>query len=497
MRKGLKLSMSPENQARNHLWVESSLKGVKAPMDFAVTNFRLDKAFNFFTPLELALADDLFETAVASYGINTSMVSLETSTRMYIQAFGVECSTNPNSFTANHESLTVRKRILDSTNHPMEKFGILSQMCMFVNQNGSPTLGDVSPIILTEQDGRLLLSYTTPNGNAWTKEIEVIPVSVDPNELGCASEFHISVLAKDCPQQCSFCDVPFGDGFLTDDQKEEIERSLDRTARIAIEKNRPLRFTLSGGSPNTPYAGFEWAEFKLELIKQKAEALKGETGKTLRVQGQIEMMLPDKELWQEVISKLNGYRDLGWKISLAINLEVLDNADRPFFMPGKKGTFTLEDHIEFASVLSERTGGEIVMNSLVLFLKRNNQSYEDYMLKQIPLFQKLIDVGIHPELAPARISSKSRLRLDPASNFVYYMIQHLMLQEMKFKVHQKRSFGCVSCNACHQYQEALKLLHIVRKNQVEQKNSLPAILGPVLKTIGDRYKEAFTQIFSI
>jgi len=161
-------------------------------------------------------------------------------------------------------------------------------------------------------------------------------------------------------------------------------------------------------------------------------------------------------------------------------------------MPRTKGALTLEDHIEFAKLLREMTGGKIVMNSLVLFLKRNKQSYEDFMVKQLELFQKIIDAGIHPELAPVRISSKSPLRRDPATNFVYYMIQHLVVLEMVAQAHLKPSFGCISCDKCHQYPEAMKFLHISRKDKI----NLPELFDMVLQQVGANYARTVKEIFS-
>lgn len=495
------------SQRRDQAWGEDQAGEVRSSLDLAITELGIDAPWEKLNPVQLKIARTLFASTLACFGPKTAPETFETMTR---QSWSF--AESEYRFTSNHSSLSVKRTLLDSDGNLMPGTTVLTQMPVFLENSSGPSLGSVSPIRLVEDNGSFELHLSTPSGNIWKQKLELRPVdeifnsSIDNDGqpvplssivLPCSSQVNrVTVIRPTCQENCLMCSVTKGDGAITDEYQEQLSQALDLLIDEAAGEGRPFGTTLSGGSLSDGDGGFKTSHaMVLDLIKQKISQKESQLDHKIPVQLQLEMMLPpDKDAWIPVIQEIYGYvQGFGWDISLAINIEVLPDEWEGIFLRGEaKGASTLEDHLEFAWLLSQETDGRIIMNSLVMFgLKPAAVDYGTYMTQDLSLLQKLIEAGIHPEYAPVRIETGTPLEAFPPPDPVYFMLQYVALREKIIQAQQTSSSGCVGCNLCHQLPETIALLNTAKKEGI----SLSELFVPLLSKLGPEYSQAFREIF--
>lgn len=286
------------------------------------------------------------------------------------------------------------------------------------------------------------------------------------------------------------CTVTKGDGFVSEEYKGKVSQVLDVLINHAAEKKHAFQQSLSGGTISSGDGGFSTAhEWALQMIEEKTH------GKNIPVQLQLEMVLPpDKSTWKPILQKLNQYVQKGWKISLAVNMEILHDQWEGVFLHGAaKGASTVADHLAFAKMLSEETDGKIQMNSLMMFgLKPSSLSYSSYLFSDLKVLKQLISAGIKPDYQPVKIESGTPIEAYPPPNPMYLLVQDLALKKMLAKAELPWAPGCVgSCNACDQSAETKALLIAAKKQGI----AIPELVAPILDELGLVYKQAFQEVF--
>lgn len=495
------------NTRREDWWGEKYRQEVQSSVDTALTLLDLDKPWEEIhaDSMKEAVANMLFGAVLSCFGPKISEEQLlELNEARFRNSIHNVKESDP-GFTSNHRSVSVRLRSPGPVfSYHMPAFA--------AREDGKPTIGDISPISISQQDGGFQLHLTTPSGHTWYKQLDVLPAADLVNQpVGkkggtvvfardiaspCVSKYQVMVLRDTCERKsadCAMCSVPRGTGIIIPERWTQISRTLDLLIDEAMKRGDTLFYqTLSGGSTDSGDGGFSTGhELAMGLIEEKLRK-----GDKIKAKLELEMMLPpDKNLWMPVIEKLNHYvEDLGWGISLAINMEALPDEWRRLFMPGTKGTLTLADHIEFARVLKEKTGGKIQMSTLVMFgMKPVEMEYGDYMLADLKLIKELIEAGIHVDYGPCKNDLDTKYETFPPPDPVFYMIQYLALKKMIIDAKLPPSHGCVgSCSRCHQTEATSAVLAVARRQNI----SLPEKLAPILRELGQDYTKAFTEVFS-
>lgn len=485
---------------RDSWWGEKYRREIGTSVDKAITALDLDRPWEEIhnDPVKEALANGLFGSLLSCNGpqISAEML-LALKKRQFGKGFDFTHA-KETEFTGNHEAVPVRvfgKGLNAAYNMPT----------FATRPDGKPTIGDISPISVSEQDGIFQLHLMTPSGHRWNKRLEVLTAPESSKKIvgsmagkvvyaadigqPCVSPYQVLILRPTCAENCTFCSVTRGTGFISQQYREQVSNTLDLLINDAAINGRPFMQTLSGGSERSPDGGFHTAhEWALAEIEKKAA---GET----RVQLELEMMLPpDKSTWNSIIEKLNRYAQKpGWKIGLAINMEGLNDKSKGLFLQGKKGTLTLDDHIEFAKLLKAKTAGRIQMSSLVMFgLKPAAMSYGEYMLQDLEFIKKLLAAGIHAEYGPLKLQLGRSVESYPPPDPVYFMVQYFAVRQMINEASLPASYGCVgSCSRCHHIEATSATLHIAKRLNI----SLPEILEPILAELGPEYTRAFREIF--
>ncbi len=503
------------NTKRDASWGEKYRQEVQLSVNNAITTLGLDEPWEKIhaDPMKEAVADALFGSILSSYGPKISVErQFELDEIRFKGSLHNVAESDPN-FTSNHRSVSVRLRSLDSYGNPIIGPVFSYHMPTFATREDNiPTLGDLSPISIS-QDGIFQLYLPTPSGHVWYKLLEMTQASESANQVvgekggtvvfardiasPCVSKYQVMVLRDTCERKsadCAMCTVPRGTGLITPERKKEISNTLGLLIDEAVIKGDNFFYqTLSGGSTNTPDGGFSTGhEMALRLIEEKLRKYDNK----IKAKLELEMMLPPvKDMWIPVIDKLNHYvRDLGWEISLAINMEALPDKWRGLFIPGTKGTLTVADHIEFAKVLREKTGGKIQMSTLVMFgMKPVEMDYATYMLDNLKITRKLIAAGIHPDYAPCKNDLGTKYEAYPPLDPVFYMIQYLALKKVVNDAKLPPSHGCVgSCSRCHQTEATSAMLAVAKRHNI----SLPEIFEPILADLGPEFQKKFSEIFT-
>lgn len=508
-------------------WEKFYREEIKSSVDEAITALELDKSWEDMNIEEQVMADTLFESILGTlgpcfdrnhkYGEGFNLFE-NLHGRGLAELFGpVE---RLDQFTANHGSTAIGVEIiaLDSDgmpiNDPYYKYGDVMNMPTYIRGTaGKPTLGDISPITITQERGEFQLSLETPKRHVWRKLLkrsrvekffhdnvgtEITPKYVEEISQPCPSLYNVMILRPTCQKKaagCEMCSVARGDGVITNEHKEHVSKTLDKIFKFVTQFDNPLfTQTLSGGSTIDPDGGFKTAfGWGLELIRQKIQKAERESGKKIKVNLELEMMLPpDKKEWFPIIYKLNDYINLGWDINLAINMEALGSW-RNRFIPGIKGQQTLEDHKEFNKALKFLSGGKIGMSTLIMFgMKPADMDWKDYMLEQKEQINELIKAGIHPDLIPVKVKPGQAIEAYPPPDPILYMIQYFALRKMIEKAHmrQTKGGGCVyTCGRCHH-------VDVTRRAMSVLKNKLPEKLEKILeKRVNPEYKGSFRNLW--
>lgn len=470
-------------------WQEKYKKELQTSVHTAMTALDLDKPWEeiYGDPVQEALANSIWSTILACNG---PQLSAETLLALNKQRFGDAYIDKNNSdhFTSNHLSVPgVMKSLGPAMVHHMPTFA--------TQKDGKPTIGDISPITLIHDGDSFVLSLETPSGHVWKKQFDVLPAAEFATEIKdiaspCASSFQVTILRPTCQEFCTMCTVTKGDGFVSEEYKGKVSHALDVLIGHAAHEHHAFQQSLSGGTISSGDGGFSTAhEWALRMIEEKTHR------KNIPVQLQLEMVLPpDQSTWKPILQTLNSYVQKGWKISLAVNIEILHDTWEGVFLHGAaKGASTVADHLAFAKLLSEETEGKIQMNSLVMFgLKPSSLSYSFYLSSDLDVLKQLIAAGIKPDYQPVKIESGTPTEAYPPPNPMFLLVQDLALKYMLAKAKLPWAPGCVgSCNACDQSAETKTLLAVAKK----QKVAIPELVAPILDELGPVYKQAFQEVF--
>lgn len=482
-------------------WAEVNSREIRASLDFAITALHLDAPWEELhrDPVKEALAQVLFVSTLSCFGPNMTQEMHIALIRKHHGALFDELSTK-NTFTANHSSVPCR----------LEGDGLsaVHHIPIFPTIPGwRPTIGDISPIDIIQIGDEFQVHLNTPSGYIWNKRLAVLAASelsgevvgVKGNEIvrarniamPCVSGFQVMDLRDTCSEDCVMCSVPRGRGVITEEYWIQVSKTFDGLIYDAAKRDHAFTQTLSGGSEDSPDGGFHTAhERALTEIEQKVPSGMG-------VQVELEMMLPpDKSTWEPIMEILNRYAQKpGWKIGLAINMEVLNDAWKQLFLRKVKGTLTLADHIEFARLLRAKTDGRIRMSTLVMFgMKPVAMNYGQYMLEDLQFIKTLLREGIYVDYAQLKLQLGRPIESYPPPDPVLYMIQFVALRQMLAKAKLPYSPGCVgACGACHHVAETNSLLGVAKKRGI----SLSKVFAPILETLGPDYQAAFTKVFTI
>lgn len=478
---------------RGSLWKEQNQAELQSSVYAVMTALDLDKQWEDIhgDSMKEALANGIWSTILACNG-----PKLDASTLVALNKarFGPDYVTHADGshiFTSNHLSVSGALKPVDSDGpamiHHMPTFATLV--------GGKPTIGDVSPITLTQEGEAFILSLQTPSGHIWQKQFEVFPAAAFATKIKdiaspCVSAFQVTILRPTCQENCVMCTVPKGNGEVSDGYKEKVSQALDVLIDHAASHHHAFQQTLSGGTISSGDGGFSTAHaWALEMIDEKTHE------KNIPVQLQLEMVLPpDKSTWKPMLQKLSFYVKKGWKFSLTVNMEILHDQWEGLFLQGAaKGVSTVADHLAFAKMLSEQTYGKIQMNSLVMFgLKPVAMSYGEYLAADLEVLKQLIAAGIKPDYQPVKIESGTTIEAYPLPNPIFLLVQDLALKHMIAKAQLPMSLGCVGgCNACDQSAETKKVLATAKKQGI----AIPELVGPMLDKLGPAYKKAFQEVF--
>lgn len=502
--------------SRDVLWLETQKLHISDSVSGAIKALGIDAPWEEVAkdPLKIALADTLWSTTLACFGPKLTPDLVKA---LNIARFGSDYLTNDvaaHVFTGNHLSVSCRLIPVTSDGNRGPGPVLVHHMPTFASvDGGKPAIGDVSPITLEKHEGQFVVSMTTPSGHIWTKALEVLPAKANATTLvgkdqamamvksiasPCVSAFGVLILRPDCQENCIMCTVPRGNGAISQAYQEQVSGVLDLLVDDAALHNHAFQQTFTGGSLAYGDGGFMTAHaWGMELLASKIAAKEHELGKKIPVQIQLEMVLPDDQsTWPDIVDTLAHYtKDLGWNISLAINMEVIQDAWKGLFLQGSiKSVTTLEDHVAFAQAVKHKTHNAVQINSLVMFgMKPKAMDDSSYMAADLAALQQLIGAGIKPDYQPVKIESNSVVEAYPVPNPVLLMLQDAALKQMIAKAKLPRSPGCVGgCNACDQSHETNQLLAAAKKAKV----SLPDVFAPLFHGLGKEYEMLYKQIFS-
>ena len=504
------------NRDRGEWWSEHYKPNVAQELGSAITALGLDESWENIAkdPLRLALANALWSSTIACFG---PQLSADTLVALNKARFGPEYITadvSAHVFTGNHLSVSGKLFPLDSQGNHIPGPVLVHHMPTFVSiEGGKPTIGDISPITLEPVDDKFELSLKTPNGYVWRKTLDVIKAASYTTQLvgkdglkapvksiasPCVSSFQVMILRPDCQENCLMCTVARGTGAIPEFYQVQVSEVLDVLLGDAAAKGHAFQQTFTGGSLSNGDGGFASAHgWGMELLAQKISVIEEETGNKIPVQIQLEMVLPkDQSTWQGIINTLSHYtNDLGWKISLAINMEVIQDDWKPEFLQGRiKSQTTLYDHLAFAQQVHDGTDGMVHINSLIMFgMKPIDLQDGQYLAADLSVLKQLIHAGINPDYQPVKIEGNTPLEAYPPPNPVYLLLQDIALKQMISQARLPWSPGCVGgCNACDQSHETIQLLKAAKKAGA----FLPDVLAPLLIKLGDTYSELYREIFS-
>lgn len=511
----------PEDQAlmqkeRGVWWKEQWKPWVAKELGVAVTKLDLDLPGEEIAqdPLKTALVNSLWSSTLACFG---SELSAETLVKLNKARFGdsyVTEDVTAHVFTGNHQAVSCQ--ILPLTSHGESMVGpaMVHHIPTFATvEGGKPTIGDISPIhLVSSGDGRFILSLETPSGYIWNKQLKVIPASAyTTSEMGsegaqamfksiaspCVSAFQVLILRPDCQENCLMCTVPRGSNPISSTYQDQTSEALDVLIDEATKKGKAFQQTFSGGSLSYGDGGFNAQAWGMRLLAEKIRTREFRTGHRMPVQLQLEMILPsNKGWWSNIIKRINYYQQaLGWQISLALNIEVIQDAWRPLFLRGRiKSTTSVEDHIAFAQQLAKVTAGKVMINSLVMFgMKPLDLSDEAYLTGDLEVLSKLVVAGIKPDYQPVKLENETPVEAFPPPNPIHLMIQDAVLKHLIAKAALPWSPGCVGgCNACDQSHETSMLIRAANRLGL----SLPQVFTPLIEGVGEEYVDAYHKIFS-
>ncbi len=478
---------------RGNLWKEQNKAKLQSSVHEAMTALDLDKPWEEIhaNPVQEALANSIWSTVLACNGPKLDTTTLVALNKARFGSDYVSQVDGSHIFTSNHLSVSGKLKPVDNDGsimkHHMPTFATV--------EGGKPTIGDVSPISLEQEGDVFVLSLQTPGGHVWQKQFEVLPAAAFSTSIKdiaspCASSFQVTILRPTCQENCVMCTVPKGNGEVSHEYKEKVSQALDVLIGHAASNHHKFQQTLSGGTLSSDDGGFSTAhEWGLAMIEEKTQ------GKDISVQLQLEMVLPpDKTTWQPILQKLHFYVEKGWKISFAVNMEILHDEWEGLFLQGAaKGASTVADHLAFAKLLSEQTDGKIQMNSLVMFgMKPVGMPYGEYLSADLAVLQQLIAAGIKPDYQPVKIESGTVIEAYPLPDPIFLLVQDLALKHMIAKAQLPISPGCVGgCNACDQSAESKALLIAAKKAGV----AIPGLVAPILDKLGPTYKKVFQEVF--
>lgn len=500
---------------RDELWLQTEQSQIADAVGIAITSLDLDKPWEQLAsdPLKMALADALFSSSLACFGPKIHSGHLKELNMLRFGSGYLTQDVAAHVFTGNH--LSVSCHLIPVGNDGKRTFGPVQvhHMPTFASvDGGKPAIGDVSPIALTKEENQFYLSLVTPAGHVWKKAIEVLQASEHATQMvgldqaqtvfksiasPCVSSFQVLILRPDCQENCLMCTVPRGAGNISEHYQAQVSEVFDILIDEVVASGHAFQQTLTGGSLSAGDGGFATAHaWGMEILAAKVAAKEAQIHKKIPVQIQLEMVLPkDQSTWPEIIDTLAHYTtNLGWKISLAINTEVIQESWEPVFIQGAiKSATTVEDHVNFAKALKEGTHGAVVINSLVMFgMKPVGMDAGEYMTADLLVLQQMVAAGIKPDYQPVKIEAGSKLEAYPSPNPVHLMVQDAALKQMIAQAKLPWSPGCVGgCNACDQSHETNQLLIAAKQAGV----SLSDLFKPLLQGLGGGYEKAYQQLF--
>ena len=316
---------------------------VQAWVHEAMISFGIDKPWEEVTknPVKIAAANAIWSCTLACFGPKLSQADLAdlNSEVTGIPEDGIEFK-----FTSNHLSVPVKLCSIDNNGNKTKELPMIHYMPAFATSiSGPPNIGEVSPIILVKGEPGYHLSLITPSGYIWEKSLEVIPFKdyvqtslktksdiFTATVYPCVSNFQVLNIRPTCQEGCLMCTVEKGDGQILPDYKQKVGNAMDILIDEASKSGKAFQLSVSGGSLESGDAGFDSAHgWALSLLKEKLDA----KGFKYPVQLQLEAILPaDKTSWSDIIQTISEYvNDYGWQISLAINIEAVQEEWKHLF----------------------------------------------------------------------------------------------------------------------------------------------------------------------
>jgi len=492
---------------RGSQWMEMNQKTVADSIGHVMDVFGLDAPWEDIaeSPVKKAAANALWSCTLACFGPTLSHADLSD---LNAKVTGIAEDGIEYKFTSNHMSVPVKLHSVDSMGHKTNEYAMVHYMPAFASGlPGFPSIGDVSPIALEQGENGYVLSMKTPSGHVWQKSLEVIPFKEYVQKslknkstlftdvvFPCVSNFQVLNVRPTCEEGCLMCTVEKGDGQISSEHKENVGKAFDVLIDEAMKSGKAFQLSISGGSLKGGDAGFEsghgWA---LSILKEKLD----EKGFHHPVQLQLEVILPsDPDSWPGIIDTIFPYvKHDGWQVSLAINIEAVQETWKSVFLPGaNKSVTSVDDHVSFAHQLAKKTDGKVQINSLVLFgMKPVGLSDTQYLTADLQALQKLVDAGIKPNFQPVKIENSTKLKAHPVPNPIELLMQDVALKVMIKKAGLTASPGCVGgCNACDQTHETQGLLMALGKAGI-----LPGdFVYPLAHTVSPEYADALISVLN-
>lgn len=429
------------------------------------------------------------------------------------------------SFTANHDAIPLLLIPVDENDNRMPGAMIKHiplRPSKEVEGEKKFGLGEISPVKLEEVGEEMFLVLETPKGNKWRWKVESIEaddyysdsigfgLNFGDREYHCASEDSMIInLRESCGGDCSMCGVPRGDGEITWKDKFQLMR-LFRTKfeNIEDEKGAVFGVSLSGGSVDSFDAGFGkghgWA---LKALDRLLSSLNKKRENPIKMKLQLEFALPrNRGAYKKIIETISKYVDKDWDISLAINLEVLQDEFRALFLQGPNKSVTkVDDLVKFADDLRKVVGDKVLINSLVMFgMKPFEEVWTDerYMLSQLEVAKKLAEAGIRVDLNPVKDEVKEseddpvELESFPPVNPAHLTLQSIAVAKINQKFNKATKHGCVGCSRCNPKNSAERFLSIGERNEKNEQR-MWEVLDPLLMEVGEDYRDYFVSLFII
>lgn len=502
------------DQKRGSWWLEMYKPQIEASVHHAIGVLNLDKPWEEIAqnPVSEALANTIWSTTLSCFGPQLSAATLKELTQARFGIDYVNGSTGHN-FTSNHQSIPGIIKPIDSDGQLMKGKTMVHHLPTFATvEGGKPTIGDISPIHLESKAGKFILTLQTPAGHIWQKQFDVLPAAgfftdtipaegetklVKSIASPCASSFQVTILRDTCQENCMMCTVPKGDGEISEVYKSQVSQTLDLLIDHAAQNHHAFQQSLSAGTISSGDGGFASAHgWALTMIEEKIHLAEQKYEHSIPVLLQLEMVLPaDYSSWSGIVQTLKHYsEDIGWKISLAINIEIVQDDWKSLFLLGAiKGKTTLSDHIKFAQMLSN-TAGNVQINSLVMFgMKPQALDYNHYLSGDLESLALLVQSGVKPDYQPAKFESGTQMEAYPPPDPMKLFVQDLALKQLIHIAGLQPSIGCVGgCNACDQSHETLALLKTAKKWGIP----IPELVAPLVCDIGPEYAQVFNQIFT-